>query len=434
MKACFVSQRYYPGDGRLQTEITALTEAGWSVDMIAMKQPGERFSEVVEGVRILRIPSLTRQRAGKVRYVAEYITFFTPVFVLLAVMQILRGYRVIHITNLPDTLVFAGLIPKLLGAKIIFDVRECTPEMFMDRFGAQPGSRILNLMTRIEQAALRFAHVSVTCTEQMRQALIQRGANGDQIAVMLNTSELQPPRPITPPPADQVIDGDLRIITHGTVIKRYGHDVLIDALALVVKELPHARLEILGKGQALPDLQAQVARLGLGDVVTFSGFVPDDVLVERLMNAHIGAVTLMQNPEADLVHTFKMYEYLQLAVPMVISATSAVTSYFNDDTMRFFQPGDARSLADAILELARDPALRHRLAVNGLRVYEQCSIPKQRALYRGLVEQVTTTSPLNPLSRGRGDLNSASAVPPLPSKRGLGGEVLPVIQPKDGAS
>ncbi len=433
-RVCFVSQRDYPGDGRLNTEITALIEAGYAVDMIAMKPAGAPFTSVEAGVRIMRIPSLTRQRAGKVRYVAEYLSFFVPVCLLLALLQVVRGYRVVHITNLPDVLVFAGLIPKLLGAKIVFDVRECTPEMFMDRFGAQPGGRIIRVMTRIEQAALRFAHASVTCTEQMRQALISRGADGDKIAVMLNTSYLQTPRPITPPPPDQVIDGPLRIITHGTVIKRYGHEVLIDAMALVITELPNARLEILGKGQAVPDLQAQVERLGLGDYVTFSGFVPDEVLVERIMAAHIGAVTLMQNPEADLVHTFKMYEYMQLATPMVISATSAVTSYFSSDTLRFFQPGDARSLADALLELARDPALRHRLAVNGLRVYEQCSIPKQRALYRSLVERVlaSATPLIEQPAVGAGRVASTGKASLITRRDYAGqGEVLTAISTKD---
>jgi glycosyltransferase involved in cell wall biosynthesis len=387
-RLCFVSQRSYPGDARLNTEISAALEAGYGVDVVVMKNVGQPLTSFEGGARIVRVPSMTRQRAGKIRYVAEYVSFFAPVFVLLAILQIVRGYRVIHITNLPDTLVFAGLIPKLLGAKIIFDVRECTPEMFMDRFGAQPGGRALKLMTRIEQAALRFADASITCTEQMRRALINRGANADKIAVMLNTSRLNPARPISPPPPDQVIDGTLRIVTHGTVIKRYGHDVLIDALALLVRDLPNVHLEIIGKGQALPDLKAQVERLGLGDHVTFSGFLPDEELVERLMLAHIGAVTLVQNPEADLVHTFKMYEYLQIALPIVISRTSAVALSFGADTMRFFAPGDARSLADAILDLARNPALRHRLAVNGLRAYEQCSIPKQRAVYRQVVERV----------------------------------------------
>lgn len=385
-RVCFVSQRHYPGDARMTTEIGALTEAGCAVDVIVMRGAGQPLTSFEEGARIIRVPSLPRQRASKLRYVLEYVSFFLPVFVLLPLLHLIRGYRLIHITNLPDTLVFVGLIPKLLGAKIIFDVRECTPEMFMDRFGGKAEGRAVKWMARIEQAALRFAHATITCTEQMRQAMIGRGAEPHKIAVMLNTSRLKNWRPVSPPPPDQSISGGLRVVTHGTVIKRYGHDVLIDAMALVVKELPDAHLEIMGKGEWIPDLQAQVERLGLRENITFAGFLPDDVLIERIMAAHIGAVTLVQNPEADLVHTHKMFEYMQLATPMVISRTLAVASYFNDDQMRFFTPGDARALANAILELARDPGLRHRLAVNGLAMYERCSIPKQRAIYLDLVE------------------------------------------------
>mgnify|MGYP001239204500 FL=1 len=401
-RLCFVSQRYYPGDPRLDTQVDAVLKAGYAPDVIVMRGQGERLTEVLDGVRVIRVPSLTRQRAGKIRYVVEYFSFFAPVFLLLAVLQIVRGYRLIFITNLPDTLVFTGLIPKLLGAKIMFDVRECRPEMFMDRFGGKRDGRAVRLMTRIEQAALNFVHATLTCTEHMRQALISRGADPRKISLMLNTG-----RPIPVDQADAAPKGSaprsggFKIVTHGTVIKRYGHDVLIDALALVAADLPDVHLEIIGKGQAIPDLQAQVKRLGIADRVTFAGFLPDDEMIRRIKAADLCAVTLVQNPEADLVHTHKMFEYMQLAKPIVISATSAVVEFFAPDVMRMFAPGDARALADAIRELARDSEQRRTLGVNALRTYEQYSIPKQQAIFIGLVETlIKPRSPLAPLPEG----------------------------------
>src|SRR5690606_27983574 len=134
---------------------------------------------------------------------------------------------------------------------------------------------------------------TVTCTEPMRRALISRGGDPNTIDVVLNVSAIATPRKPTLPDPDAPIDGELRIVTHGTIIRRYGHDVLIDAMAQVVKELPNARLEIIGKGQWVTDLQAQVRRLGLENVITFAGFVPDGELAERLMAAHIGVVPLV---------------------------------------------------------------------------------------------------------------------------------------------
>jgi glycosyltransferase involved in cell wall biosynthesis len=104
-----------------------------------------------------------------------------------------------------------------------------------------------------------------------------------------------------------------------------------------------------------------------------------------LMAAHIGVVPLVKNPESDLVHTFKMYEYMQLAIPIVISRTTGVTWYFNDDVMAFFEPGDPGDLADKIIDLARDPNRRYRLAKHALQAYEEHSPEKQREAYMSAV-------------------------------------------------
>ncbi len=385
---CFVSQRYYPGDARLYTEISSLQDAGYSVDVICMKGRDDSFTTLADGVRMYRIPAMTRRRASKVRYVAEYISFLVPTFFLLTLLHIVRGYRLVHVTNLPDGLLFSALIPKLLGAKIIFDVRECTPEMFMDRFGGGEGSKVIKVMTWIEQLCLRFADMTVTCTEPMRKALISRGGDPNKIDVILNVSVVHTRRAPTLPDPEAPIDGHLRVVTHGSIIRRYGHDVLIDAMVHVTKELPDARLEIMGDGPWVGDLKAQVKRLGLENVVTFAGFLPHNDLIDRLMSAHIGAVTLVKNPESDLVHTFKMYEYMQLGIPMVISRTTGVASYFSDDTMAFFEPGNARDLADAIIDLARDPNRRYRLAKNALQAYNEHSPARQKAEYLRIVRQV----------------------------------------------
>jgi glycosyltransferase involved in cell wall biosynthesis len=382
-RVCFVSQRYYPGDARLATEIQALQEAGYAVDIICMRGANQPNFSREQNVNIYRIPSMTRQRAGKIRYVAEYATFFVPCFFLMAYLQLRKRYRLVHVTNLPDALVFSALVPKLLGAKIIFDVRECTAEMFTDRFGFNMESKAMKIMVWLEQMSIRFAHAVVTCTEQMRQVLIKRGADPNKISVMLNVSDDRVfNNPILPDPATSPKgDEPFRIITHGTIIKRYGHDVLVRAMAHVVKEVPNAQLEILGRGQLKPELEALVKTLGLEKIITFSGFVPDDELIKRLRNAHCGAVPLLRNTESDLVHTYKMFEYIALGIPIVISRTSAVEAYFDDSCMSYFESGNDQDLARAIIELYKNPEKRSQLPKNALKVYEQYVPATQKASY-----------------------------------------------------
>jgi glycosyltransferase involved in cell wall biosynthesis len=159
----------------------------------------------------------------------------------------------------------------------------------------------------------------------------------------------------------------------------------------VLEKIPKAHLTIYGKGALKPELEQMVADGKLGDSITFGGFVPDEELVGRLRQGHVGIVTLVRNPEADLVHTYKMFEYLSLGIPIVISRTSAAEAYFTDDEMGFFEAGNEHDLARALIELANDPQRRHNMAENGLKAYERYSPDKQKQatldIVNGLLKQ-----------------------------------------------
>src|SRR5437870_4388376 len=64
----------------------------------------------------------------------------------------------------------------------------------------------------------------------------------------------------------------------GTVTRLHeskGNSYLVDAAAQVVAERPQARFFLVGEGPLGPELQAQAARLGLGDRFVFAGFRRD---------------------------------------------------------------------------------------------------------------------------------------------------------------
>ena len=48
----------------------------------------------------------------------------------------------IHVHSVPDFLVFAALVPKLLGARIILDIHDILPEFYASKFGASKDSRL----------------------------------------------------------------------------------------------------------------------------------------------------------------------------------------------------------------------------------------------------------------------------------------------------
>src|SRR5205807_1277356 len=67
-----------------------------------------------------------------------------------------------------------------------------------------------------------------------------------------------------------------RLVTHGTLLERYGIQTLLEAMALLRARVPGLHLEIIGEGEYRLALEALAARLELGASVTFRGFVAFD--------------------------------------------------------------------------------------------------------------------------------------------------------------
>jgi glycosyltransferase involved in cell wall biosynthesis len=383
---CIVRHRDYPGDARIENQVQALVDAGYDVDVLCMRHPGEPYLTIENSVRLYRLPSLKRQREGKLRYVAEYLTFFALSFLMLAVLQVRRKYCLVQVCNLPDFLVFAAFVPKVLGAKVVLDLRESTPEFYHVKFGTRLDGHLMRALVAVEQWSIRFANAALTCTKQMRDTFVGRGAAPDRIHVMLNSPNPEFVRePVLPSPVAQA-NGTFRIVTHGTITERYGHDVLIRAMPAVLEKVPGARLEIYGAGNRREYLEDLVEKCGVGDVVNFAGYLPLGDLINRLQLADCGIVPMPRNIESDLIHTHKMQEYMVLGVPVIISRTKAVEYYFDDTCVRFFESGNEQDLAQAIIDLYENPEVRYHLAKNALEMYERYSAPAQRDYYSRLVQ------------------------------------------------
>src|SRR5258708_40109713 len=89
---------------------------------------------------------------------------------------------------MPDSLVVAALVPKLLGARVLLDLHECMPEFYAGKFGVGLRHPAVRLVAWIEQAAIRFADHAITCTARVRKAFVSRGARAERIDVTINSA------------------------------------------------------------------------------------------------------------------------------------------------------------------------------------------------------------------------------------------------------
>ena len=385
-RACVVRQYHVPHDPRVWREANALGELFDEIDVICMRGNGESWTERLGNVRVLRLP-IEHKRGGKLRYLFEYAAFGVLAFVVLTFLHIRHRYRLVQVHSLPDALVFSAIFPRLTGTRIVLDLHEPMPEFFQSKFGVGEGNRWVRLVRSIEQLAIRFSHLVITPTNQMRERFIQRGANAATIHVVMNGSDES-----VFDPSRFERDGNsnrFRLICHGSIEERYGLDTVIRALPLIQPTIPEVLFQIIGRGAYKSELRRLAERLGVRDLVEFSeGYIPEDELVQALAQANVGIVAMKRDEFRDLTLCLKMFDFIAMELPVVSSRTRAVTEYFGGDCFAMFESDDPESLAQAVTEIYVSPDRGRSLARAASSAFAPYRWDVQRIEYQRLIANV----------------------------------------------
>jgi glycosyltransferase involved in cell wall biosynthesis len=129
---------------------------------------------------------------------------------------------------------------------------------------------------------------------------------------------------------------------------------LLTAFARVRQHTPACRLEILGCGELLDELEAQARALGIHDSVTFRGWSRD---VAGFL-AGVDAFVLSSRSEGL---PMTLLEAMAAGLPVVSTAVGGIPEVVNGAGCGWLAPaGDAVGLADRMLEALNAPDFADR--------------------------------------------------------------------------
>jgi glycosyltransferase involved in cell wall biosynthesis len=167
-----------------------------------------------------------------------------------------------------------------------------------------------------------------------------------------------------------------------------GHEDLFEALRALLLQWPSARLLIIGDGPLRARLEARGRELGLADRIVFTGLLPP-----AEVSRYVGVMNCLAHLSSR--------EAVSRALPQALAAGKPVVAYDFDGadevclegkTGFLVRAGDVQRVANRLLELAKDSALRERLGRTGQDFVKhefpvEGMVEKIYQLYRWLLQQ-----------------------------------------------
>lgn len=384
-RICVIRLAYYPGDARVPKEVRALCESGYEVDVICLRDKGQSKQEKVQDAQVYRV-GLQHRRRSLLGYLYEYLFGFLATFVLVNILFFRRRYHCIQVNTLPDVLVFVALIPRLFGAKVLLDMHEPTPELFMTKYSSHKYCWKVKLIAILEQISLRFATAVLTVNETIKQRFVERGTPAEKIHVVRNVPEQD-----FRTESDGITTDHFQLLIHGLISERYGQETAIRAVKLVRDKIRNIRLVIAGPGDNKERMEQLTRELGCDDIVHFTGWVPIPRIKELIGVTDVGLVPLLRTPFSELCQPNKLFELVSSQTAVIVPRLEAIEESFDESCAMFFEPGDSEDLARCIMGLYNDPAKREQLAENGYRRYTTISWMHSKRTYLQVVNGLLRT-------------------------------------------
>jgi len=228
------------------------------------------------------------------------------------------------------------------------------------------GGALGRLMRWVERATLDRVDLVVVLSQEMKDQLRRIGVTApiDVVPLWVDTDEVQAVEPASRP--------SVKVLYSGNLGRKQGLSQVVAMAEQLATRRPEIEIVLRGNGNQAQELVAEIARRHLENV-RLAELQPNEGLSTALAAGDIHLVP--QNPlAAAFAVPSKVYNIMAVGRPFVATALPDSTLWRLQKQSGAFlcvPPDEPLSFAEAVLQLADDPQLRHELGRRGREFVEQ---------------------------------------------------------------
>ena len=349
-------------------------------------------SEMVDGIRVIRVWSFIAANEGFARRILDYISFM--VSATLATFFVRKVDVVVGTSPQFFTACAAWVVGGLKRVPWVFELRDIWPES-IKAVGAMKDSLAIRFLERLELFLYRHATCIITVTHTFKKSLIQSGIDGNTIQVVTNGVDLNHFIP-------QEKDSDLvrqlglhkrfvagYIGTHGMA---HGLETLLDAAEIIQskKDAEDVSILFLGNGAKKAELVASAQSRGLSNVIFLDSTSKGDV-TRYWSLLDVSIIHLRKTELFASVIPSKLFECMGMGIPVLHGvAGESADIVLTEQVGEVFESDNPAQLVKLLLDLKTNPSQIERYRKNGIdaaRRYDRKHLAaKMLVILRGLVK------------------------------------------------
>lgn len=276
----------------------------------------KRNSEIIKGVRVIRVPIIPRGEGSKVNLLANYFSYFiVSSFYLLFHLLFSKKYNACFVQQLsPVMMSVPGVIfKKLTGRKLYTWVLDLWPES-LKAAGGVSNQRILNFFGWFSKLQYKNSDVILVSSNGFSKNINSKGDFSDKIRFMPNWAEDEI-HSCEKPPIPELPNG-FKVLFAGNIGEAQDFESIVEAAKLLI-ENDGIKFIIVGDGRKKEWLDEQVTKYSLSDRLITLGRYELKYMPSFFEKADCLFLSLKDDEILNLTVPAKMQAYMTACKPIV---------------------------------------------------------------------------------------------------------------------